>query len=155
MNGATSSPFSVQPGVPQGSVLGPKLFPAYINDLLEDPSLLTKLFADNTPAVYRLNTTQTNINLLQEVLQKLETWEQSWDICIYPGRYTTLSVSRACNPPKKNNYTLHEHSLEIVSNSKYLGVTLTSDLTWDLHIISICAKARDVKDTFEKVSRYI
>ena len=139
VDGATSSPVSVQSGVPQGSVLGPTLFLAYINDLPEDLSSLTKLFADDT-AVYRLKATPTDINLLQEDLQKLETWEQSWDMSFHPGKCTTLPVTRARNP-KRNNYSLHEHTLEIVHNSKYLGVTLTSDLTWDMHINSICAKA--------------
>ena len=139
VDGASSSQVSVQSGVPQGSVLGPTLFLAYINDLPEDLSSLTKLFADDT-AVYRLKATQTDINLLQEDLQKLETWEQSWDMSFHPGKCTTLPVTRARNP-KKNNYILHDHSLEIVDKSKYLGVTLTSDLTWDLHINAICAKA--------------
>ena len=74
-------------GIPQGSVLGPALFLAYINDLPEQLSSLTKLFADDT-AVYRLTTSQRDHELLQQDLQKLEDWERKWYIVFHPGKCT-------------------------------------------------------------------
>ena len=42
-----STEADVVSGVPQVTVLGPLLFPAFINDFLESTSLETHLFADN------------------------------------------------------------------------------------------------------------
>ena len=139
VNGAASSKVSVKSGVPQGSVLGPALFLAYINDLPEQLSSRTKLFADDT-AVYRLTATARDHNLLQEDLQKLENWEQQWDMAFHPGKCTTLPVTKKRNPAK-SEYTLHGHTLETVQEAKYLGITITKDLSWDKHISNVCAKA--------------
>ena len=58
----------------------------------------------------------------------------------HPGKCTTLPVTKKAN---KNNtdYELHGHTLETVQEAKYLGVTLTKDLTWNRHIDNVCAKA--------------
>lgn len=38
-------------------------------------------------------------------------------------------------------YTLHGQILEVVDSAKYLGLTFSDDLSWNLHISKICAKA--------------
>jgi hypothetical protein len=39
------------------------------------------------------------------------------------------------------NYTLHNHKLDVVDSSKYLGVTINKNLRWDDHINNITARA--------------
>lgn len=43
--------------------------------------------------------------------------------------------------PITNHYTLNEKQVENVSNFKYLGVHLTSDLSWNLHIDTVTSNA--------------
>ena len=43
--------------------------------------------------------------------------------------------------PVKHTYTLHGHHLEHADKTKYLGVTIQSDLKWDSHINNITTKA--------------
>ena len=52
LNGQTSSWESVLVVVPQGSVLGPLFFLIYIDELLNNFSSKTKLFADDTPIFF-------------------------------------------------------------------------------------------------------
>ena len=51
LNGVNSDKIAVSSGVPQGSVLGPILFLAYINDLPDQVKSRVRLFADDT-AIY-------------------------------------------------------------------------------------------------------
>jgi hypothetical protein len=47
LDGHTSSTAEVLSGVPQGTVLGPLLFPTFINDLPEVTNSEARLFADD------------------------------------------------------------------------------------------------------------
>ena len=76
VDNTTSDWVSVSSGVPQGSVVGPALFLAYINDLPEQLSSQTRLFADDT-AVYRLSASSRHKDQLQHDLQHLESWEKT------------------------------------------------------------------------------
>ena len=53
---------------------------------------------------------------------------------------------------KKHNkiqasYTLESSVHENVESIKYLGVTITSDLKWNLHIRKVCSKANRILDS--------
>ena len=78
--------------------------------------------------------------VLQQDLKHLEKWESEWDMSSHPDRCSHLLFTRSqknSNP----NYTLHGQTLETVSSSKYLGLTIQRNLGWDRHIDSMCAKA--------------
>ena len=145
IDGTRSDFVKVKSGVPQGSVLGPCLFLTYINDLPENLSSQTRLFADDT-AVYSPISSNQEQEELQQDLHKLETWENSWDMAFHPGKCTTLPV---ISPKRKDklrvpDYHLHGQSLANVTLSKYLGVSIAQDLKWDLHINNIVKKANRI-----------
>ena len=57
INGINSDEVPVSSGVPQGSVLGPILFLAYINDLPEQVKARVRLFADDTAMYLAISST--------------------------------------------------------------------------------------------------
>ena len=131
----------VTSGVPQGIVLGPLLFLCFINDLPESKlSSDTKLFADDS-LPFKVTENENDRELLQRDLSTLELWEETWQMRFNPTKRVVLRISNKKKPTRKTDYQLHGHILEVVDASKYLGVTLTEDLSWDKHIQNTVSKA--------------
>ena len=85
----------------------------------------------------------TELLQLQEDLQRLADWEESWDMEFHPAKCQTLSVTRS-RKPLQPSYVLHGHTLENVSSAKYLGVTINNTVSWDDLISNTCSKANRV-----------
>ena len=140
IDGEESDPAPVTSGVPQGSVLGPILFLIFIDDMpLYTSHSQVRLFADDT-IVYLTVTGYEDGQKLQEDLRALERWENEWQMQFHPEKCNVLRIT------KKNSkvifpYTLHGHTLEEVSSAKYLGVTISNDMTWNKHTDGAAAKA--------------
>ena len=115
--------------MPQGTVLGPVLFLAYINDL---PDYLThsklRLFADDS-IIYRPIRSLSDSQKLQVDLDAAARWERDWLMAFHPDKCTVLSVTQK-KQPIQHKYILHNHTLESVTSAKYLGVTVQSNLKW-------------------------
>lgn len=139
LEGECSSEVPVTSGVPQGSVLGPLLFLLYINDLPENIQSQVRLFADDT-AVYLTVNNQNDSSILQNDLDTLQEWERTWDMEFNPSKCQVLHISRA-RRPIHSQYTLHGETLESVDCARYLGVSISKDLTWNTHIKEILTKA--------------
>ena len=77
INGQNSSELPVTSGIPQGSVLGPTLFLAYINDLPKSVTFHTSLFADDT-SIYKVVNSAQQKDSFQSDIKALETWTCEW-----------------------------------------------------------------------------
>ena len=142
VEGEKSNSVNVRSGVPQGSVLGPCLFLAYINDLPDKVSATSRLFADDT-LIQKLIENENDRKDVQKDLEQLEQWEGQWEMHFHPQKCNVLPVERSINTKKTtlSDYFLHGHKLEKVENAKYLGVTLQNNMKFDVHIDNICTKA--------------
>ena len=77
LEGEKSTYIHVTSGVPQGSVLGPILFLAFLNDLPNCVKSKVRLFADDT-VIYLIVKSADDCIQLQKDLQSLEKWEKVW-----------------------------------------------------------------------------
>ena len=57
-------------------------------------------------------------------------------MAFHPDKSTKLSFPQK-NQPIQHNYILHNHILESITSAKYLGITLQSNLKWNLHYDNI------------------
>jgi hypothetical protein len=119
--------------------LGPLLFLLFINDLPDIVKSNAHLFADDCLS-YRVINTQTDQLQLQEDLANLVKWEKTWQMSFNADKCFTLHITRK-RKTVEYNYMLHDHKLEVTTDSKYLGVTISNDLSWATHISNISAKA--------------
>ena len=92
-----SDQLPVDSGVPQGTVLGPLLFLLFINDLPESVNSEIKLFADDC-LVYRTINTHSDAITLQQDINKLEQWENTWQMKCNADNCFTIRITNSRNP---------------------------------------------------------
>jgi len=107
--GSTSPPATVISGVPQGTVLGPLLLLAYINDLPECVSSTPRLFADDC-LLYRQINSPKDFEILQQDLNNLQDWEKKWMMSFNPDKCEVIRVTM-----KRKNFFEGEYTLSMVS----------------------------------------
>ncbi len=139
VNGQLSSILDILFGVPQGSILGPILFLLFINDL---PTCLQKcecnLFADDT-VIYTMNTDEIKATSdLQCDLDNVHNWFTANRLSINIDKSCTMSVT---NKSRSNSiFYISDNMLSSVTHTKYLGVTICENLSWEAQIKTVCSK---------------
>ena len=78
--------------------------------------------------------------ILQNDLNTLQEWERTWNMEFNPSKCQVLHIGRA-RQLIHSQYTLHGEILESVDSARYLGVSISKDLTWNTHINEIVTKA--------------
>ena len=143
LEGTTSEEAAVTSGVPQGTILGPLLFLAYINDLPACVSSEARLFADDC-LLYRTIKSQRDADILQDDLNSLQQWEAKWLLqpSFNPDKCEVLRVTNKRKNIIQSRYTIHGTVLNTVDKTKYLGVT---KLNWKPHISNISKKANNIR----------
>lgn len=131
VNNTSSSPAPVTSGVPQGSVLGPLLFLIFINDLPSCVSSSISLFADDC-VLYREITNTSDVAILQSDLDCVSNWCNKWNMQLNTNKCKVMTVSRLNS--HSTFYYLNSVLLEGVSSYKYLGIHISSNLSWEPHI---------------------
>ena len=142
VEGQSSEKVPVISGVPQGSVLGPILFLIFINDLPDNLHSKARMFADDC-IVYREIKSNKDQLTLQEDLDTLAAWEQKWGMDFHPQKCNVLRVSRA-KSPMTFSYRLKGTVLAEEATSKYLGVDLQNNLSWNQHVSRVTKKANSM-----------
>ena len=127
----------------QGTVLGPLLFLAYINDMPESlRSSDCRLFSDDS-LLYCVVNKASDCKFLQQDLTALEKWEATWQMSLNPSKCTVIRVSTDRRHKFQSTYTLHGQTLDVVDGSTYmyLGVTVTDNPAWSKPISDTAGKA--------------
>ncbi len=138
VDGESSDIAQVTSGVPQGSVLGPILFLAFINDMPDCVNSSCRLFADDS-IIYRNVNSENDARVLQQDLDALHKWETEWGMRFNPSKCHVLQVTRKKNP-LHHVYTLKGIPLENVPEATYLGVDISNKLSWHKHTSKVAAK---------------
>lgn len=135
INNCTSTKRQITAGVPQGSVLGPKLFNIYLHDLPLFPNTQLALFADDTAIYAQSHHAQVANKLLQYHLNDITKYYKKWKIKLNEDKTELITFTRKfknnkiLTPLTINNTTISERR-----QVKYLGVYLDKRLTFHNHI---------------------
>ena len=144
LNGQSSSWLNVNAGVPQGSVLGPLLFLIYINDLPENLTSSTKLFADDTSIFSTVFDVNRSSEALNQDLSSVKNWATQWKMSFNPDpnkQATEVLFSRKLNPVNHPPLYFNGALVSSSSNQKHLGLILDKKLSFRDHLNEKIQKA--------------
>ena len=142
LDGKSSQEYSVNAEVPQGSILGPKLFLLYVNDLPDNVICDIAIHADDTTICSKC-TQASDLWQQLELACGLESdlgdtadWGKKWLVDFNAGKSQLVSFDLSNNngsiDAEMNGSVLQEKS-----SFKMLGLTFSSKLDWGSYVISI------------------
>ena len=137
----------VTSGVPQGSVLGPVLFLAYINDITTGVRSSMRLFTDDSK-VYRIiyvKTTRNNLNVTSTRYTNLtmHKWSENWQLRFHPDKCEVVRVTHA-RDHTSYPFKLSGCALHAVTETVDLGISLSSNLSWNIQTQKVVNKANKI-----------
>ena len=144
LNGVSSSWLPVISGVPQGSVLGPLLFILYINDICNQPwSSRTKLnlYADDMTLYKPMKRAQDFMDF-QDDINLVVDFVASILLKLNSAKTKYMYMSRKRNSAVLHVPTVSNVQLERVEQFRYLGVIVSSDLSWSPQIQAIVCRGK-------------
>ena len=140
VDGTKSTVQSVNAGVPQGSRLGPLLFIIYMNDIVKDIESDILIFADDTTLLASGKSLEQTTKVLNQDLQKISLWSIKWKVTFNTDKSKQLIFTQT--PFNISPLLILNHkSIRQVSTHKHLGLHLTHNLDWAVHVYNVCLKA--------------
>ena len=141
LNGQSSDHMEVNYGVPQGSLLGPRLFAVQVNDLPNVPSKGTlEMFADDTEYYCVGKMVDEVMSLLQIGIREISEWCKSNSLTIHTGKSEIMIVSNKTFIGPLSPVKLGDNIIKVVTESKCLGVSIDCKLTWRSQVANAASK---------------
>lgn len=140
LNGANSDIQMVSYGVPQGSVLGPKLFILFINDICDVlQNVNCVLFADDTSLYASGPELEQLLNAVENDLKILKKWFDINQLSLNINKTNfILFGNKKIKIPIK--LSIDDRAIEQVNQTKFLGVIIDDKLNWKAHIDNLKRK---------------
>lgn len=135
VNGHPSNLDEVKYGVPQGSLLGPRLYTIYVNDL---PNAITSgdvfMYADDTTLYCVGKNFDQVCSQLNNILEQLLLWSTMNKLCIHPVKSEVMILSKTSFIGPVPPIHFGNNFINVVNHTTCLGLIIDNRLTWAMHV---------------------
>ena len=133
-----SNVLSLQAGCPQGTLMGPLVFLAHINDLCPPSPVMTIKYVDDTSILH--SSSNPDDPVMQNVAAYLNTWSRDNLMKFNIAKSKEVIFSFSKSRPQVASIHIDSQSIQRVESAKILGVTISSDLKWNKHVNDLLKK---------------
>ena len=156
INAEQSTPQRSRMGIPQGSILGPLLFSLYINDLPSCCKDTTcQMYADDTIIYVSAVSPCKAAEILTREMEGVSQWLKRNNLTLNLKKTVAMSFSIRRRVNCELNIKIDQEVIEEVSDFKFLGVILDSQLKFDKHIKKLSKTLKTNLNCFRMTRQYI
>lgn len=131
VNGVRSKLQQIDIGVPQGSLLGPRLFTIYVNDLPNSSETgCIHMFADDTTIYYLGKGVEEIIDALNLILNDFKVWCCKNHLTVHTGKTVAMLISSQVFVGPMRPLMFGNSHIYFTTKSTCLGVEIDYKLNW-------------------------
>ena len=137
-----STPFQLEQGVPQGSVLSVTLFGIAINGIVQEiqPEVQKSLFVDDLAIYFSSSSITTVVRQVQLAVNKIVHFTNQTGFKISEEKTVAVHFHRKRGLQQEPHITIENTQIQFAPEAKFLGMVLDSRLNWKKHIEQLKTK---------------
>lgn len=158
-NSCTSSHFPLVCGVPQGSVLGPRLYSLYvspISDIIKMHKLSYHMYADDTCLYFSFSPDEivNSVKIVELCIYHLCDWFNANRLKVNCNKTNVMMFNLNSSSPV---HVINVSGVDIYPNPtvSYLGVTLHDSFSFEKHVINVCRSSFAFLRSLYRIRRYL
>ena len=161
INETKSERRTLQRGVPQGSVLGPVLFPIYTIELawiLKQHNVKFKMFADDTQFYFIINNVEDTISALNSLVYDIKQWMAKKKLKLNEEKTECLIIGTKHDTTKYDDLkevSINNRGIILSRSVRDLGFVIDSNLTCNEQIQTVIKNANFSLRNIAFIKKYL